>query len=135
VRAGLLLVLAIASGAPSARADPAEDAGAPDPAAVEQALSPAGLLARDVDESGLILVRLVLPTGDLVERTVDAAGRTLRERLEGSVSDLPVVESTADSSGRPSRVVRDASGALIRYVVDGAGRPAGAEVAQDAPGL
>jgi hypothetical protein len=126
MRASILLALGLAALPLRASAGPAE---------VEAALSPVGLLSRDVDAAGLIEVRLVRTTGELVARTVEADGTILRERVAGTVADLPVVGTVIDDAGRATKVVRDASGALIRYAVDGRGSPADAEVAEDAPGL
>lgn len=126
----LLLAVVLALPPDARAADPL-----PDPAAVERALSPDGLLSRDEDADGRIVVRLVARSGALVVRTLTAEGRVVGERVLGSVLDLPVVARGWEAGGRRTRLAQDASGALVRYRLDGWGRPVDAAVAESAPGL
>jgi hypothetical protein len=137
------LAAAVLALAPLARADPppAREAapGAPDEdvldSPVERALSPEGLLSRDVDLDGNILVRRLAEGGAIVERTVEPSGRIVAERVAGSCSDLPLVEEVRDARGGTVRMVRDPSGALVRFAVGSNGAPSGAEIASPPEGL
>ena len=56
-------------------------------------------------------------TGNIVERTLSAAGQQLGERVVGSVLRLPNVSETTNAAGHVVRRVRDA-GRLIEYTLD-----------------
>ena len=56
-------------------------------------------------------------TGNILERTVSAAGQQVGERVVGSLLRLPNVSETTNAAGNVVRQVRDA-GKLIEYTLD-----------------
>jgi hypothetical protein len=102
---------------------------------IERLLNPEGLLSRDLDVQGHIVVRRLGPGGTILERTVDASGRMLAERVAGSCADLPLVAETQGEGLDPVRTVQDPSGALLRFAMRD-GRVAGdAEMVEPPSGL
>lgn len=85
--------------------------------------APGGLLSQTVSTVGQTVQRVVDQTGNIVERTLDTAGKVVNSRTLGTVTSLPLVtETTANATGEITRQVRDTSGRLIEYVVNSAGR-------------
>ena len=56
-------------------------------------------------------------TGNILERTLSAAGQQVGERVVGSILRLPNVSETTNAAGNVVRQVRDA-GKLIEYTLD-----------------
>jgi hypothetical protein len=84
--------------------------------------APGGLLSQTVNTLGQTVHRVVDQTGNIVERTLDTAGKVVNSRTLGSVTTLPLVTEAVGSTGQVTRQVRDTSGKLIEYVVDSAGK-------------
>jgi hypothetical protein len=123
--------------APSSAVAQAEESGesAREETEVERVLNPEGLLSRDLDAEGRIVVRRLGPGGTILERTVDASGRMLAERVAGSCADLPLVAEFQGDGLDPVRTVKDPSGALLRFAMRD-GRVAGdAEMVEPPAGL
>jgi hypothetical protein len=77
------------------------------------------LLGTSSNASGDIVQRLVdRTTGQLIERTISTAGRTLGERTIGSLTSLPTVSETTNAAGQLVRQVRDQAGAIVEYTLD-----------------
>jgi len=57
-------------------------------------------------------------SGDILERTLSAAGGQLAERVVGSVLRLPTLRETTNAAGQAVRQVRDQGGALLEYTLD-----------------
>jgi hypothetical protein len=57
-------------------------------------------------------------TGNLVDKTLSAAGQVLSQKTVGSVLKLPTVKQTTDTAGNIVRQVRDQAGNLIEYTLD-----------------
>jgi hypothetical protein len=91
------------------------------------------LLARVERSRGLALERLVEPSGDVVEHEVNAAGTVQSCRKVGSLLALRVVAQQPAAGGEYVQVARDASGALVRYVVDADGEPRAVALLAPAP--
>jgi hypothetical protein len=72
--------------------------------------------------------RLVEPSGEIVVHVVNAAGTVESCEKAGSLFALPVVEQTFVRDGEVVEVVRDDSGALVRWVVQADGEPRGVTV-------
>ena len=69
--------------------------------------------------NGNTLQRLVNETtGDILERTLSAAGGQLGERVVGSVLRLPTLRETTNAAGQAVRQVRDQAGSLLEYTLD-----------------
>ena len=74
-------------------------------------------------------------TGDILERTLSAAGSQLAERVVGSVLRLPTIRETTNAAGQAVRQVRDTAGALLEYTLDRAtNRVLGVRLLQAATG-
>lgn len=57
-------------------------------------------------------------TGDILERTLGAAGEQIAQRAVGSLLRLDVVRETEGAANRVVRQVRDQTGKLIEYTLD-----------------
>lgn len=57
-------------------------------------------------------------TGDILERTLSAAGGQLAERVVGNVLRLPTLRETTNAAGQVVRQVRDTAGSLLEYTLD-----------------
>jgi hypothetical protein len=95
---------------------------------------PGGVLSQTVNTLGQTVQTTLDQTGNLVERTLDTAGRVVNSRTVGALTSLPVVQQATNQAGQAVRTVRAASGALIEYTVDQAGRVLNARVVQQATG-
>jgi hypothetical protein len=103
--------------------------------AASDAISPAGLLSRDLNDTGNVLVRWLRSDGAIVVREVTPAGRIEGEATDGSVLDLPAVGGERSADGRIHVLVQDAYGAVLGFVLDDDGAPADARIVRDSPGL
>lgn len=59
-------------------------------------------------------------TGNLVDKTMSAAGKLVAQKTVGSILNLPVVKETAGAAGSVVRQVKDTAGNLIEYTLDSA---------------
>ena len=112
----------------TAEPDPAEDPPvAVVPALEGPSLVEAGaiLLDRVVAPDGWATERLVEPSGEIVEHVVNRAGTVQVCRTVGSLFALRVVDERPAPNGEFVHVVRDASGALLRFAVGTDGEPRG----------
>jgi hypothetical protein len=57
-------------------------------------------------------------TGDILERTLSAAGNQLAQRVVGNVMRLPTLRETTNTAGQMVRQVRDQAGSLLEYTLD-----------------
>jgi hypothetical protein len=71
-------------------------------------LANGGSLQRVVNES----------TGDILERTLSAAGQQIGERVVGSILRLPTTNESTNAAGNIVRQVRDQAGALLEYTLE-----------------
>jgi hypothetical protein len=81
------------------------------------------LLERRERPDGTALERLVEPSGEVVLHEVSRAGTVLSCRTAGRLLTLRVIEQREAAGGEVVQVARDASGALLRYVVAADGEP------------
>jgi hypothetical protein len=109
-----------ASAAPIAAALPVP---APTPAGTALADSAPILLDRADRANGWALERILEPSGDIVEHEVNRAGTVQSCRTVGSLFTLRLLEQKAAAGGQVVQVVRDASGALLRFAVGPDGEP------------
>lgn len=95
------------------------------PAPVGPPLSESGpvLLDRVESPDGWATERLVEPSGEIVEHVVNRAGTVQVCRPVGSLFALRMVEQRPAPNGEYVEVVRDASGALLRFAVGADGEP------------
>jgi len=148
--AAILAVLAAAEepkvdepSADAPEADVPEQDGAPERGALAAAALVEGLplapvappVGRLLSESGPILLdrveraggwateRVLEPNGEIVEHDVNRAGTVHVCREVGSIFTLRVIEQRPTPTGEVIHVVRDASGALLRYAVNADGEP------------
>lgn len=78
---------------------------------------------------GNVLQRIVNDaTGEILERTLSSAGKTLTQKVVGKITDLPQVSQTTNAAGQLVRQVRDTTGRVIEYVQDAAGKLSGIRV-------
>lgn len=95
----------------------------------------AGALGQTVNALGQTVLRSLDGSGQILERTLDTAGKLVGEKVVGSVTSLPVLKEVAGSAaGSVVRQVKDTAGALIEYTLDKAGRITNAHVISSAPG-
>jgi hypothetical protein len=59
-------------------------------------------------------------TGQLVDRTLDAAGKAIAQKAVGSVLNLPVLKETAGAAGSVVRQVKDQAGNVIEFTLNNA---------------
>jgi len=72
---------------------------------------------------GNVLQRVVNEaTGEILERTLSAAGAAVGQRVVGSITSLPQLRQTTNAAGQVVRQVRDQTGKVIEYVQDAAGK-------------
>jgi uncharacterized protein YoxC len=95
---------------------------------LDNVTQPGGLLSQTVNTLGQTVTRVVDQTGNIVERTLDTAGKVVNTRTVGNVLSLPVVTEAVGTAGQVTKQVRDTSGKLIEYVVDSAGKVVRARV-------
>jgi hypothetical protein len=57
-------------------------------------------------------------TGDILERTLSAAGNQLAQRVVGNVTRLPTIRETTNAAGQLVRQVRDQAGSLLEYTLE-----------------
>ncbi len=95
------------------------------PAPVGPPLSESGpvLLDRVESPDGWATERLVEPSGEIVEHVVNRAGTVQVCRPVGSLFALRMVEQRPAPNGEYVEVVRDGSGALLRFAVGADGEP------------
>jgi hypothetical protein len=77
--------------------------------------------------------RVLEPSGDLVLHMVNSAGTVLHCTRVGSLFTLPIVSQTEAAGGEFVHVVRDASGAVLRYVVQADGEARAVVLLEPAP--
>ena len=87
------------------------------------------LLSRVARPGGYAVERLIEPSGDIVEHEVNAAGTVQSCRTVGSLHAMPVIAQQAAAGGEYMHVARDASGALVQFVVSRDGEPRAVVVA------
>jgi YD repeat-containing protein len=90
--------------------------------------APGGVLSQTVNTLGQTVQTTLDNSGNLVERTLDTAGRAVGTRTLGSLTSLPVLRQTTNAAGQTVRQVRDTAGRTVEYTVDAAGRVLGARV-------
>jgi hypothetical protein len=81
------------------------------------------LLSRVDRPRGHALERLIEPSGEIVEHEVNAAGTVQSCRPVGRLDALRIVTQQPAAGGEVVHVARDASGALVRFVVAADGEP------------
>jgi hypothetical protein len=59
-------------------------------------------------------------TGQLVDRTLNTAGKMIAQKALGSVLDLPVLKETAGAAGSVVRQVKDQAGNVIEFTLNNA---------------
>ncbi len=91
------------------------------------------VLARKRWSDGGAIERLLEPSGDLVLHTLGPAGTVLHCTKVGSLLTLPLVSQTEAAGGEVVEVVRDDSGALLRFVVQRDGETRAVVVVEPAP--
>jgi hypothetical protein len=91
------------------------------------------VLARKAWPDGSSVERLLEPSGDIVVHNVTAAGTVLSCTKVGSLFALAVQSQTDATDGEVVQIVRDDSGAILRYVVQADGEPRAAELISPAP--
>jgi YD repeat-containing protein len=64
-------------------------------------------------------------TGNLVDKTLSAAGKVIAQKTVGSILNLPVVKETKNAAGNAVRQVRDQAGNLIEFTLDKANKLSG----------
>jgi hypothetical protein len=57
-------------------------------------------------------------TGNLVDKTLSAAGKVIAERTIGNILRLPTLSETTNAAGQAVRQVKDQAGHLIEYTLD-----------------
>lgn len=95
-----------------------------------------GLLGTTRNAAGQTVQRILNEaTGEILERTLSAAGQQVAQRVVENVTRLPVVQETTNQAGQLVRQVRDRAGSLIEYTLERAGgRILGARILQAATG-
>jgi hypothetical protein len=89
---------------------------------------PGGVLSQTVNQLGQTVQTTLGPTGDLVERTLNAAGQATATRTVGNLLRLPVLNEVAGQGGNLVRQVTTAAGTRVEYTVDRAGKLLNARV-------
>lgn len=92
------------------------------------------LIARRVAGDGGALERLVEPSGEIVLHAVNPAGTVLSCTPVGSLFTLRIVSEAEAAGGEVVEVVRDESGALLRFVVQPDGEPRAVALVEPGPG-
>lgn len=90
------------------------------------------VVARRAWSDGSALERLIEPSGDIVLHVVTPAGTVVSCTPVGSLYALPIESQTDAAGGEVVHVVRDDSGARIRYVVQADGEPRAVTVIEPA---
>jgi hypothetical protein len=106
---------------------------APAPRGLPLAEAAPVLLERRERPDGTALERLVEPSGEVVLHEVSRAGTVLSCRTVGRLLTLRVLEQREAAGGEVVQVARDASGALLRFVVGADGEPRAVAVIAPAP--
>ncbi|HET7825400.1 MAG TPA: hypothetical protein VFK90_08700 [Anaeromyxobacter sp.] len=106
-----------------APAEASPTAAAATPAGKALADSAPLLLDRADRVNGGAIERLLEPSGEIVEHEVNRAGTVQSCRTVGSLFTLRVLEQRPGPAGGVVEVVRDASGALLRFAVGPDGEP------------
>ena len=57
-------------------------------------------------------------TGNLIDRTMSAAGKMIAQKAVGSILKLPTLKETTNAAGNVVRQVKDQAGNLIEYTLD-----------------
>jgi hypothetical protein len=97
------------------------------------ALQPGGVVSQAVGTVGQTLNDVTAPGGNIVEHTVDTAGKVVgNDKTVGRLLDLPVISQTANAAGQAVKQVRDQTGAVIEYTLDAAGKVVGSRVVSQA---
>lgn len=91
------------------------------------------LIDRVERPDGTAIERLVESSGEVVIHEVNRVGTVLSCRTVGTLQLLRVVEQRDAAGGEVVHVVRDDSGALLRYVVDRDGEPRAVALVAPAP--
>jgi hypothetical protein len=91
------------------------------------------LLERRERPDGTALERLVEPSGEVVLHEVSRAGTVLSCHTVGRLLTMHVIEQHEAAGGEVIQVARDASGALLRYVVGADGEPRAVTLVAPAP--
>lgn len=69
--------------------------------------------------NGNTLQRIVdQATGNILERTLSAAGSQVADRIVGNLLRLPTLRETTNTAGQAVRQVRDTAGSLLEYTLD-----------------
>ncbi len=92
--------------------------------------APNGVLSQLVNTTGQTVQRVLDTSGNIVEKTLGAAGGAATSRIIGDVTRLPLIRETRNTAGQTVRRVRDTTGKTIEYVVGTAGRVTGVRVVQ-----
>lgn len=79
-----------------------------------------GLLNQTINTLGQTVLRIVDPSGGILERILDTAGNVVSENVVGNVSNLTDLSETTNSAGQTVRQVRDTTGAVIEVILQGA---------------
>ena len=98
---------------------------------------PGGLLSQTVNTARPDRPADGRPHGNIVERTLDTAGRVVNQRTVGNVLDQPrntVLGETTNAAGQTVRRVLDTSGAVIELTLDTAGKVINSRVVSGATG-
>jgi hypothetical protein len=90
------------------------------------------VLARRVWNDGGATERLIEPSGDVVLHVLSPVGTVLSCTKVGSLYTLPIESQTDAAGGEVVHLVRDDSGALVRYVVQADGEPRAVTVLEPA---
>jgi hypothetical protein len=104
-------------------AAPAAPPAAPAPEGTRLADSAPILLDRADRASGWALARLLEPSGEIVEHEVNRAGTVQSCRTVGTLFTLRILEQRPAAGGEVVEVVRDASGALLKFAIGLDGEP------------
>lgn len=93
---------------------------------------PGGVLTQTVNTLGQTVQTTLETGGNLVQRTLDSAGKVVSSTTAGNLLRLPVLQETTNAAGQTVRQVRDTAGNLIEFTLDSAGEVANARVLQQA---
>ncbi|MBB4637633.1 hypothetical protein [Longimicrobium terrae] len=91
-------------------------------------------LGQTVNTLGQTVNTIVTPTGQILEQTLDTAGRVVGSNAIGDVLRLPVISETAGTAGGLVRQVRDTAGRTIEVTLNQAGQVTGTRVLGQATG-
>jgi hypothetical protein len=92
--------------------------------------APNGILSQVVNTAGQTVQRVLDSSGQIVEKTLNAAGAQVGSRVVGDITRLPLVQTAKNSAGQTVRRVRDTTGKVIEYAISGTGRVTGVRVLQ-----